>query len=309
MAIMSELAAAVDTEKQVHTIAGPYGNLFAIHEPPLESTSVCIIMLSAGFASREGSRRLYWRASRSLRNGSGVLRVDLGGVGDSEAETDARHFDVHRVEEVYCAIDYAKSQLGYRRVVLLGLCAGARVALKAAGNRPDVNAIIAWSMPVLTAGGNFPRSPLEPAVRSSSVTSKADIKRVLHFMLVLRFLHPSWWRLRLASNTNESLFSIVKNFRNAVIYKIRGEGGATEENVFVSCVKRYLEKNRNILFVYGELDATPLAEFESIFTGMATEGSRQSYHVVGRGQHVFPTLASQKEVIGVTSRWIDKHTR
>lgn len=295
-------------DRQALFIPGPHGNLFAVHETVASSDcSVCVLMLSAGLISREGARRLYWRTSRSFSKQVGVLRIDLGGVGDAQSESHARHFDVHRAEEVLSVIAYAKAELGYKRLILVGLCAGARVALKVAEHSDDVDAIVAWSMPVLTAGGNFPRSPLEPVSRSSDVTSQAEIKRLSHFLITLRFLQPSWWRLRLTSDAREPLVVHLKSIFNAVVFRVSGGTDKQGVNSFVTCVNRYIQSKRPVLFVFGELDVTPLSEFQTVFAGLKTDNSKQSYHVVDKGQHIFPTLATQREVIKVTSVWLRKH--
>lgn len=151
------------THEEAVWIDGPFGKMFGIvHYPAVADVSSCIIMPNSGQISRVGPQRLYVTAARRWADeGFVCLRLDLAGVGDSQAENEDLHFDGHMPEEVIAAIDFAIKGLRATSVYLVGLCSGARVSIKAAAQCEDVAAVIAWSCPIVSSSAYMPSSPHE----------------------------------------------------------------------------------------------------------------------------------------------------
>jgi pimeloyl-ACP methyl ester carboxylesterase len=285
------------TSEQPIWLEGPNGRLFAVvHEPdkPLASKT-CLIMLTAGQISLAGPQRLYWKAARALQaRGIRVLRLDLAGIGDSVPDNDVIHFDNHSAREVDVAVAYAREVLGAGRIVLQGLCSGARVAFKCAATNDAVDAVLAWGCPIYSAGDLMPHSPEE---RLSESRVKHKVLKLLRALASFEFRRARWWR---------------KGFRNALsqLRKLGLGRGRSEEpgavgRRFLESADHYLQAGREALFVYGGRDKVALSEFEKRFGGVAQNPyGAQGYCVVADGTHTFASLAAQRELIDITTRWL-----
>ncbi|MGQ7937715.1 serine aminopeptidase domain-containing protein [Paraburkholderia sp. D1E] len=120
------------------------GRMFGIYCTPESRTAAApaVLMLNTGAVSRIGNARLGVRFARRLaRQGIASLRVDLGGLGDSEPSQDAVSLDAlyaqAGADDAACAARWLTAQ-GHCGAVLLGICAGAFVGLHAASREPAV---------------------------------------------------------------------------------------------------------------------------------------------------------------------------
>lgn len=277
--------------------------LTGIHDGTL-SRDVCVVMLSAGLQNRCGARRFYWRVANALRESFGVLRVDLSGAGDATAEASAYHFDLHDPNEVSRIIDYAKHVLGYNKIVLVSLCAGARAALKTASLREDIEGVVALNPPILTGGPQMPVSPLEPDNRLGKTRSKSIVRNLFRFFYTARFLQPEWWRNRM--KPERSAVADASRYLKSIGYLLSGQHKKPDQNTFVDAINQLIRDQRKILFVYGEYDRKTLAEFREKFPDLNSDGGFQSYHLIERGDHVFSSISSQEQVILITRSWLLK---
>jgi hypothetical protein len=98
-----------------------------------------IVILNAGVIHRVGPHRLHVVLARRLAElGFSALRLDLGGIGDSIASSDATTFRDSAVADTRLAFD----GFGARRYVIFGVCAGADNALATALVDDRVGAIV-----------------------------------------------------------------------------------------------------------------------------------------------------------------------
>ncbi|MFM0200279.1 alpha/beta hydrolase [Paraburkholderia fungorum] len=120
------------------------GRMFGIYCVPASHAAAApaALLLNTGAVSRIGNARLGVRFARRLaRQGIASLRVDLGGLGDSQPSLDRLSLDAlyaqAGVDDAACAARWLTAQ-GHRGAVLLGICAGAFVGLHAASREPAV---------------------------------------------------------------------------------------------------------------------------------------------------------------------------
>jgi dienelactone hydrolase len=117
---------------------GPEGQLVGILSPPaggkaLSPPPVAVLVLSAGVLHRVGPHRFHVALTRRLaERGLPALRIDLGGIGDSTASTDAISFWESAVADTRVAMTGLTEAYGVRRFVLFGICAGADNSLSTA---------------------------------------------------------------------------------------------------------------------------------------------------------------------------------
>ena len=120
------------------------GRMFGIYCLPATHAAAApaVLLLNTGAVSRIGNARLgVCFARRLARQGIASLRVDLGGLGDSQPSLDAVSLDAlyaqTGADDAACAARWLTAQ-GHRGAVLLGICAGAFVGLHAAARESAV---------------------------------------------------------------------------------------------------------------------------------------------------------------------------
>jgi len=296
----------VTSEIHPFTIDAPRGPLFAIEQIPDNPVELCVIMCNSGMVNRAGPQRLYWAFSNAAcQAGIAVIRVDLSGVGDSLAETDATHFDTHRAEDVQVIIDHALSKWPGAQIVLQGLCAGSRVSFKTAKDNPKVAGILAWSTEIFTASQNMPQSPHEPEDRLSDYDVSDTTSRLRTFLTSTKFLKPSWWRKHYPGGKGllDEIIYTAKCMIKAVLPKPK-----SNEGEFLVAADDYLKKQRKVFFAFGEYDHRAHVEFRSRFADVPQgELLPQGYSVIETGTHTFSTAQSQNLLFKQSINWLKHH--
>lgn len=130
---------------------GEHERFFGILTEPLGSRSdLAVIVPNTGANSRVGTNRFNVVVARRLaERGHAVLRMDLGGIGDSAAAEGRGENDLfsdHSIADVRAAIDAAAAR-GYRHFVTMGLCSGAYMSFHTGLRDPRVAAIVMMNPP------------------------------------------------------------------------------------------------------------------------------------------------------------------
>lgn len=93
-----------------------------------------VVILNAGIIHRVGPNRMHVLLARALAAaGFSVLRVDLSGLGDSEARNDALPPLDATMADIREILDMLQATRQVQRVVLVGLCSGADHSIIYAG--------------------------------------------------------------------------------------------------------------------------------------------------------------------------------
>lgn len=124
-----------------------------ITEPDVASTSVVLLVPALGYESSSSYRTLRAAAEALAAQGHLAVRVELPGTGDAGGATGPEHLET-LVGSLAESIDLFRAA-GAERVSIVGLRAGATVALLAAARR-DVDGLVLWA----TAGGKRHRREL-----------------------------------------------------------------------------------------------------------------------------------------------------
>ncbi len=127
------LAGGVETPALFGGATRMVGVLCSPDRPATQAPAV--LVLNTGLTHRVGNGRLGTRLARRLAAGGiACLRMDVAGIGDSDDLPAGRRravYDPASVDDVVQALDWLERQ-GHARVVLVGLCSGAFLALHAA---------------------------------------------------------------------------------------------------------------------------------------------------------------------------------
>jgi hypothetical protein len=111
--------------------------------PPPAGCELAFILLNAGVLHRVGPHRLHVTLARRLAAaGLPGLRLDLGGIGDSVASTEATSFRDSAIADTRAAMTGLGAAIGAARFVLFGVCAGADNAIATALVDDRVAAIV-----------------------------------------------------------------------------------------------------------------------------------------------------------------------
>lgn len=127
-------------ETPVRVVAGESTRLFGVLAEPegrsCQRGRPAVLMLNSGAVHHIGPNRLWVRlARRWASRGVTVLRIDLGGVGDSPARPGAPEnvvYSAHAMQDIADALAYLREEVGAGECHLLGLCSGGYHAFKAA---------------------------------------------------------------------------------------------------------------------------------------------------------------------------------
>lgn len=278
-------------EQPVHLPSNGKRLFGILHEPAGTPSSVGVVFLNAGPQNRSGPQRIYVHAARRFSDaGITCLRLDLPGVGESEGPFPENHLDCHDPANVRGAVDLLK-QRGIRSVVLLGLCVGGRVAVRAGLADDRVAGVVSWSAPIISG------APGTIADAISQAAARAQIQRWSQ-----RVLQPQRWtrlftsreaRAEAANKLGRVLQTMVRPARHDV------------PKGFAADMRKLVAGTRDFFIAYGERDLGPRAEFEEHVASLADTGrpDRRLMLVPG-ADHTFTALSTRGRVISETLAWL-----
>lgn len=119
-----------------------------ITEPrhPRWSRRSAVIVSNTGSVSHTGPGRLHVQLARTwVRLGFTVVRVDLGGTGNSPApagQEENRPYDDARIDELRRTIDWVRAETDVDDISLFGICSGAFASFHAALAGADVQRLV-----------------------------------------------------------------------------------------------------------------------------------------------------------------------
>lgn len=295
---LKEKADSSFTESPV-VFTGKGKKLFGIfHNAVNNSSNIGVVFLNSGLQYRVGPHRIYIKAARefSLR-GISSLRMDFGGIGDSGGEIRNPHFDCFDVEETMRAVDFLLQKEQVRKVVLLGLCAGARNAVKTAVRDVRVDSVILWSLPFY--------APLNSATGRyfSQSLSRKDIKHQLQQWMG-KSLHIKQWKKYLSSHGTKEIVPVITNVFRRLLFGGAESAEARQYHEFSDAFESFSSSERKALFIYGENDPV-IKDFEERFRDLSgMKNPFWEYHIIPKGDHTFTSLEAEKTVIEKTAEWL-----
>jgi pimeloyl-ACP methyl ester carboxylesterase len=275
--------------------------LGVLHVPAMRRTDVAVVCLSSGLQNRAGPHRLYVKAARRFAElGLASFRLDLPGVGDSSGRVAETHFDCHDAGVIPTIVDVLGRDYGLGRIVLLGLCAGARVAIKGAVRDRRIDAVAAWGMPIVSGPVNMP-------VREGggAYVSRREAKRQLREWLPKLVDPRAWVRyLRKPDTTVVAGWRMMARALSGLLPSaLRRQSPPQQE--FLLALDAYLGAGRAMLLLYGEDDALGRSELLERFPALAHgDVPGCTYGVVPHGDHTFTRTAATEAVIARTAEWL-----
>ena len=134
------------TERPVYFARDP--RLFGVvTEPPIgQSRHAGVVLINDGATYHVGANRMNVSlARRWARHGYTVLRMDLAGLGESDARPGRRVDDIFpagAIDDIRAAVGYLRAEHGCGQITVAGLCSGAYHALRSAAEGLQINRIL-----------------------------------------------------------------------------------------------------------------------------------------------------------------------
>jgi dienelactone hydrolase len=250
--------------------------------PAASDRGTAVIFLHGWGGYRIGPHRLFVDAARRwAADGYSSLRFDFRGRGDSGGAAEDASIG-RMVEDAGAAVAFVRSACQPRRIVLAGVCSGAKVAMGACRADGRVDALVLWSAEAMAGAAQAERK----ARRSASVLRTYARK----------LLQPATWAKILSFRVNTHLVGRALAGRAAA--------GSSEVREDQSILREFAGFRGHVLFVYGGADpeaAPAMRQFEAV---ARQAGMPHEFHVEPGADHSFYSLAARANVLAVTERWL-----
>jgi dienelactone hydrolase len=268
----------------------PVGPLFAVLAEPLEmpKTGVSGIFLNAGAVRRIGPNRMWVEAARRwAARGVPTLRVDLGGIGDSNGEgmrfRDVGAFYAPQLgEEVAALVDEVfRRDLG-ERVVLGGLCAGSYWSFHGAARDKRVRAALMMNPRLL--------------VWDTELIARREVRSLTELQTV-----SGWRRLLRGEVTLSRMRAVAQALAIHVRSMLRPDRGAIANTVEV-LLRRLRENGTRVMMAFS--DDEPLhdeLEHDGFFARLDEWPNLEVRTLPGR-DHTFRPIVAQRAVQALLDR-------
>jgi alpha-beta hydrolase superfamily lysophospholipase len=266
---------------------GPEALLFGIVTEPQkgENRRRAVILLNAGADHHVGPSRVYVSiARRWARRGYYVLRMDLGGIGDSgtrPGSQDDEVFPPAALDDIRAGIEFLKASYNIRDIALAGVCSGAYHALRAAVAGMPVTRILLvnpqnffWKKGASLEDLQIAEVVKNPAVYRHRISSGTAWRRLLSGQVnIWRIVKIYVWR---------SLLSLLSMLRT-----VARQLGVRLPYDLVRELEEIGARGVRVVFVFA--DGEPGLELLKLEAGSSVKrlGSRFGLRIIERADHVF----------------------
>lgn len=256
-----------------------------------------LLILNTGATHRVGPGRVGVELARAAADhGIAALRMDLGGIGDSDSAADARRPDIYRrsaLEDVRAGLALL-AEAGFWQVVAVGVCSGAFMAFHAARTEPQLVGLVLVNLP------RFGWRPFHPLV----------FARTRAILAMLR--HAAIWRQALRGRGDLAPAVRVLGERLAARLALRLPRPVRRLAAGISRPRRWLARlaRRGVrtLVLYAAHDpGLPL--FDRVMgarRGRLAEGALE-VEVVAEANHAFSDPVSRAILVARTLAHLDRH--
>jgi pimeloyl-ACP methyl ester carboxylesterase len=292
-------SSAVLTERPVYLASSAVVLHGIITEPShREKTGRAVILLNSGAVSHTGPNRLHVSLSRSLaRRGYTTLRLDMAGLGDSDARSgrpDGHMFPPEALDDIRCAIEFIRTRYAINDISLGGICSGAYHALQAAIAGLPVNRILMinpgqflWTEALWKQGIGGPDAMLRSvfAARSLEYYFKSARSSNTWIRLLTGRLTVSQHVRALLARAFVILQSILRDWARRLRIRLPRDLGWKLEDIGARGVRMVF------VFAHGEPGLEMLRNQAG--SSVARLGERCSIHIIHEADHTFSKRSAQ----------------
>lgn len=247
-----------------------------------------IIFLNIGTIHRVGVNRLHVKIARKLAMAGFVgLRFDFAGVGDSPAHYDNLPFEKSAINQAQEAMDFLSSARGIKQFILVGICAGADLALTIASYDSRVVGVVSLE--------------------------GASIPTLRHYLKHHLFSYHSW-RMAITRGKHEFrlIRDVIQTIRHTVLRSsmtqlrsllIQKEKPSSKAS-FIEDLRMLTGRGVNLLLVYAKA-----SRGFSYFMGHRDKvrslisSGKLHVEIIEGSDHLFTLLSSQEHLLQMLQNW------
>lgn len=264
---------------------GGEGQLVGIVSHPTRSDPgrPAVLLLNAGVLHRVGPHRLHVLLARQIAaRGNPGLRLDLGGIGDSVASSDATSFRDSAVADTREAMSGLQRALGTSRFVLFGVCAGADNSMATALVDDRVAAIVL----------------VDPHTYPTRMSQLRDL------------------RARVAKRGSKR--EAARWLAGVAIRRVRARLQRTDDNpveegrsappmaTFRAQLTQIVDRGVKVLAIYSGIHGAGYNEPDQLFEVFPELRGRVDTLYFPDANHTFTERATQAQLIDAVTSWIDR---
>lgn len=269
------------------------GTLAMPRDRPSAAERPALLLLNAGAIPRVGPGRSTVELARALAGRGFVsLRIDLGGIGDSDPPPGCARLEIYRrsqLQEIAAAIDLLERR-GVRAVVVAGLCSGAFLAFHAALRDPRITGLALFNLPRLRWRSFAPQLYLPTRALLARLALGEICKRPGETIATLRVLAerlgarahallPVRWARALAARSRPARWLAALERRGVAVLALFSEGDPG------------------------------LASFAPLVEGRRGDlrGGRLRVEVLAGANHTLSDLHARRRVAALLCGWLEEH--
>ncbi len=252
-----------------------------LHEPE-RSNGVGVVFLHGWPGNRIGPHRMFVTLARRLAGlGFHSLRIDFRGRGDSDGRAEDASIGT-MIEDTAVAVDFLARRPEIKKLYLLGICSGGKVAIGAASADPRLAGLVLWSAeamgPLRTRSARTHKSVSALRLYLNKLSSAETWKKILTFRVNTRMV-------RKAIITDETP-------RDAEVVR---------ETAMLDAFKGFQGK---LLFIYGGNDPDTKFAAEAYTKFCTRHGIPSEFHEIPEANHSFYSLEWERNVLAWSEHWL-----
>ena len=246
-----------------------------------------LVILNAGVLHRVGPHRLHVTLARRIAAiGLASLRLDLGGIGDSIASSDAASFRESAVADTRAAMTGLGELVGARRFVLFGVCSGADNSIATALADDRVTGIILVDPPTYPTR----RGQLRHLMRR--ITKRGSLRELA--------------RTALDVAARELRQAAVRYGRHPVDAPVSEGRELPPVAVFGDQLTRLVDRGVRIFAIYSGIHGARYNDADQLFELFPALRGRLDPGYFPTANHTFTELATQAELLDAVTGWVTK---
>ena len=244
-----------------------------------------IVFLHGWSGCRLGPHRMFVSLSRRLvAAGFACLRFDVAGRGESDGQAGAATIET-MTHDACAAAEWMKTRHGTDRVVLLGICSGAKVAIATAEALPGIRHLVLWSAEAM---GDL---------RNAATRARRSLGALKAY--ARKLVSPRTWRKLLSGRVNVGL--VGKAIAQTETPDLNER--AAESRV----LHGFRRFPGEILFLYGSRDPDTSSAAQRYLEFCRRWGVANTMHEIPDANHSFYGLEWEQRVFDLTAAWLDEH--
>ncbi len=251
-----------------------------LHEPG-EPNGVGLVFLHGWPGNRIGPHRMFVTLARRLSAlGFHCLRVDFRGRGDSDGRAEEASIRT-MIADTASAVDFLAARPQVKRIYLLGICSGGKVAIGTASSDPRIRGLVLWSAEAMGS------------LHSRAASTHKSMSALRIYLKKLTAIET--WKKIITLRVN------TRMVRKAIVTDEKPRDAEIAQES--ALLDRFKSFKGELLFIYGGNDPDTKFAAEAYTQFCARHGIRNEFHEIPEANHSFYSLEWERDVLDRSERW------